>query len=281
MFPAMPCQIQEEQKSPTLLELLQGTALFLWKEWPNNMFAVPLDEKGDFSLRGTCPHCRRESVLMRVTNNYAGWVRPTPKGTERILIAVMRCQGCLEFILGAVNHIENTYTYLYKHHYPLGTPDDSVAPEIPEHIQPDFQEALRCLSVNAYNATGEMCRRALEASCLDLGAPKKDVLEDMIDWLEEKRIITPGLKEVAHKVRLGGNRCAHPTPLAESSAAQITDAELADIAAKTGIASPVDKIGKDHAEAIVDFTRHFFQYVYVTPRQLQKYDFSKPKVPKS
>jgi len=55
-----------------------------------------------------------------------------------------------------------------------------------------------------------MCRRALEASCLDLGAPKDNVLEKMIDSLEANRKITPYLKEAAHKVRLGGNRGAHP-----------------------------------------------------------------------
>jgi len=169
------------------------------------------------------------------------------------------------FILGVVKHIENTHNYAYVLHYPLGTPDDSVADEIPDHIKPDFQEALRCLFIKAYNATGEMCRRAIEASCLDLGAPKKEVLEEMIDWLEEKRIITPSLKDVAHKVRLGGNRCAHPTPQTQGNTQTPQQAD------------PIETIGKEHAEAIVDFTRHFFQYVYVTPKQLDKYDFSKPK----
>ena len=105
----------------------------------------------------------------------------------------------------------------------------------------------------------------------------------MIDWLEEKRIITPGLKEVAHKVRLGGNRCAHPSPPTQSDALQVSDAELVDLAKRVGeehIAVPVDKIEKEHAEAIVEFTHHFFQYVYVTPQQLNKYDFSKPKANK-
>ena len=168
------------------------------------------------------------------------------------------------FILGIVEHFDSSYGYEYLVHYPIGTPDDSAAEEIPPLIREDFREALRCLFIKAYNATGEMCRRALEASCLDLGAPKKDVLEDMIDWLEEKRIITPGLKAVAHKIRLGGNRCAHPTPPQGN-------------AQPAHPIAPIEKIEQEHAEAIVDFTRHFFQYVYVTPKQLDKYDFSKPK----
>jgi hypothetical protein len=184
----------------------------------------------------------------------------------------MRCQGCLKYIVGIALHVTNQDHYQYEAHYPIGTPDDDVAKEIPNHIQPDFREALRCFSVTAYNATGEMCRRAIEASCLDLGAPKKEVLEDMIDWLEEKRIITPGLKDVAQKVRLGGNRCAHPAPPTQDNATATRKANE--------VVGPIEKIEKEHAEAIVDFTRHFFQYVYVTPTQLNKYDFSKPKAPK-
>ena len=162
---------------------------------------------------------------------------------------------------------QNNHHFAYWAHYPLGQPDDSVAEEIPTNIQPDFKEALRCLWVNAYNATAEMCRRAIESSCLDLGAPKKAVLEDMIDWLADQRKITPFLQEVAHKIRLGGNRGAHPTASAPDS--QPATPPLAN--------APIANIEKEHAEAIVKFTREFFHHVYVVPKQLDKYDFSKPK----
>ena len=109
---------------------------------------------------------------------------------------------------------------------------------------------------------------AVEASCLNLGAPDKGVLEDKIDWLEAQRKITPFLKDVAHKIRLGGNRAAHPgTP---STSMQ----------ASSGVAAPIvstSLITKEHAEAIIQFTREFFHHVYVVPKQLDKYDFSKPQ----
>jgi Domain of unknown function (DUF4145) len=186
-------------------------------------------------------------------------------------IAAMQCQGCMKYILAIVTYANNNHTVNYVSHYPLGAPNDTVAPEIPPHIQVDFKEALRCLFVNAYNATVEMCRRALEASCIDLGIPKgiRD-LEDMIDSLENQRKITPHMKEVAHKIRLGGNRGAHP-PEADVLAAQQ--------AGEMQVAGPVVIIVKEHAEAIVDFTRQFFQHVYVVPQQLGKYDFTKPKAP--
>lgn len=182
----------------------------------------------------------------------------------------MQCQACMDYILAVVHSNLNSHEFFYLKHYPFGKPDETVAAEIPEHIKPDFKEALRCLWVDAYNATVEMCRRALEASCLDLGAPKKKVLEDMIDWLEEKRKITPALKDAAHKIRLGGNRGAHPP----SDVIQIAATAESSSADHDG---PILKIEKEHAQAVVEFTRHFFQHVYVMPKELSKYDFSRPK----
>jgi hypothetical protein len=243
--------------------LVRETAIVLWKEWPREMEAHLINVQArQFTLAGVCPHCRRDSAFMAVTNvhNIANvdWV------------VGMQCQGCMKFILAIVRYSGNTNTLAYLEHYPLGKPDDSVDLEIPEHIQSDFKEALRCLWVNAYNATAEMCRRAVEASCIDLGAQKKKVLDEMIDWLEDQRIITPFLQQVAHKIRLGGNRGAHPEP--EPIAAPTTGTEI-----QPEDAGPITKIGKEHAEAMVKFTREFFHHVYVVPKQLDKYDFSKPK----
>ena len=265
--------VVEECDTPTLVGLLREAALFLWKDWPRDMQAVTLDNSTSFSLTGICPHCKANSVFVQMT---AVYMHPLVFGGHHYrLVVAMRCQGCLKYILGIVNHGANQTTYVYEEHYPIGTPDDDVASEIPKHIQPDFKEALRCLWVNAYNATAEMCRRALEASCVDLGAPKKDVLEDMIDWLADQRIITPFLQKVAHKIRLGGNRGAHPHLQEDSNKSQVADppatSEVEDVS------GPVIIIEKDHADAIVKFTREFFNHVYVVPKQLDKYDFSKPK----
>jgi len=266
----LPYEVQEEQETPLLLELLQGTALFLWKEWPRDMRAVTLDAKTTFSLTGKCPHCRHDSVFIQVTDVFSQWIGQLQAGAQNRLVVAMRCQGCLQYILGIATRTGGQPVQ-YEAHYPLGKPDDTVAEEIPEHIQPDFKEALRCRFVDAYNATAEMCRRAIEASCLDLGAPKRDVLEDMIDWLEIERKITPFLKEVAHKIRLGGNRGAHPPE--DGPAAASLDLAVAED-------GPVMIITKEHADAIIQFTREFFHHIYVVPKQLVKYDFSKPKAAK-
>jgi hypothetical protein len=261
--------------SQDLLSLLRETGEFLWKDWPIDMHATLIDlNSRRFTMSGVCPHpaCNRPSVFMPVTNVYVD---------VSMWVAGMQCQGCFKYLLACVRQLQGTdgRPYIrYETHYPVGSPNDTVAPEIPEHIQPDFKEALRCLWVDAYNATAEMCRRALEASCLDLKAPPNKVLEKMIDWLADNRKITPDLQAAAHKVRLGGNRGAHPSPAAEKTDEVIPAAEPNQIAAaEDAYEGPIEKIEKEHAEAIVAFTQHFFQYVYVIPKRLDKYDFSKPK----
>ena len=252
--------LPDTEEAVDLFALLERTALLLWKDWPRDMQVSTSNVSQSLvTLRGKCPHCGEPSVFMLVTS-----LGNAPNGNR---IAGMQCQGCLDYILGVFTN-NQSYGFTYIKHFPLGKPDENVAPEIPDHIQEDFKEALRCMFVNAYNATAEMCRRALEASCIERGSPiNLKVLEDKIDWLEEHRKITPDLKEAAHKVRLGGNRGAHPPEGGPATKEPEPNA-------------PIEKIEKEHAEAIVDFTRHFFQYVYVIPKQLDKYDFSKPKMPK-
>ena len=251
----------------SLLRLLSETAVFLWKDWSREMQVNIFNAQSrTFTLAGVCPHCHRDSAFLCITSvHYVANVD---------WISGMQCQGCSKFILAIVRFQANTASVIYREHYPLGSPDDSVDTEIPEHIQPDFKEALRCLWVNAYNASAEMCRRAVEASCLDLGAPPKKVLDDMIDWLETQRKITPFLRDVAHKIRLGGNRGAHPEAGGAPANAPTSAPVIPAANQNTGL---VTKIGKEHAEAIVKFTREFFHHVYVVPKQLDKYDFSKPK----
>jgi Domain of unknown function (DUF4145) len=258
-------EVENTQDVPTLVSLLQETALFLWKNWPKDMQVVLWNpQTRTFTMRGRCPHGPHDSAFVSSTVHV---------DQSQRWIAVMQCQGCAKYILAIAQHAPNQGTLQYQEHYPLGKPDDTVAPEIPTHIQPDFQEALRCRFVDAYNATAEMCRRAIEASCIDLKAPRNlKVLEDKIDWLEQHRIITPFLRDVAHKIRLGGNRAAHPPEDGPVNLAAVAENEAED--------GPIQIITKEHADAIIQFTREFFHHVYVVPKQLDKYDFSKPKAVK-
>jgi hypothetical protein len=167
--------------------------------------------------------------------------------------AGMQCQGCLKYLLACVHRHREGQKYAYLQHFPLGKPKDDVAPEVPTEISGDFKEALRCRWVDAYNATGEMCRRALESSCNDQKAPTGKKLVEKIDWLAGQGKITGALKDVAHKIRLGGNYGAH-APEDPLNAAPMT---------------------AEHADALIEFMRDYFQHLYVIPKKLAQYDFTK------
>lgn len=240
-----------QEDDPTLAGLLSETALFLWKDWPKDMEAVYHDD-GNFALRGVCPHCSRDSVFTIATGT--GREQLDPDGDPQLLrtIAGMRCQGCRKYILGIVRMRHGKSECIYEAHYPLGKPNDTIAEGIPNEIADDFKEALRCRWVDASNATVEMCRRALESSCLQLGAESKLTLEKMIDWVHSQGKITTPLRDMAHKIRLGGDRGAHPSER---------------------------KMAPEDADAVIEFTREYFDHVYVMPTRMAKFDFSRPKPP--
>jgi hypothetical protein len=218
------------------------------------MTVRPIQQSDQYSLTGECPHCERPSSFQIVTAPHIE--QPTSSSSRINVWALLQCQACGKYICGCVTKsARNAADATYVTHYPLGKPSDSVAQEIPEHIASDFSEALRCRWVNAHNATAEMCRRAVQASCIHLEAPSDKKLVAQIDWLAVNGKITTPLKEMAHRVRLGGNLGAHPPDDPEDESAII--------------------MGAEYADAVVEFTRDFFHHVYVMPERLKKFTFRK------
>jgi len=231
-----------------LVNLLQATTALLWSGWSNDMQLSSYEQHG-FVINGECPHCRKQAAFVTVTDTFEERKGNYP---DR-MIAAARCIACNEFILAIIRHKEvrpGNFQWVYDAHYPLGLPHDDVASEIPDTIKPDFQEALRCRWVRAFNATVEMCRRALEASCIEQGAASDLVLSKMIDWVHSQGKITTPLKDMAHKIKLGGNRGAHPSDRTLTA---------------------------EDADAVIEFTREYFHHVYVMPAKMAKHDFDKPK----
>jgi hypothetical protein len=218
------------------------------RDWPKDMKLSNMHANG-FVLAGTCPHCHHEAAFPTVTGTYE---YRSGSGWPDLIIGGAQCLACNNYILGILESKQSGtgIQWVYATHYPLEKPDDRVADEIPSEIKPDFQEALRCRWIKAYNATVEMCRRALEASCIQLGADPDLVLSKMIDWIHGQGKITTPLQEMAHKIKLGGNRGAHPS---------------------------YRTITPEDADAVIEFTAEYFQHVYVMPARMNKFDFGKPK----
>ncbi len=248
----------------TFLEFIGRSVAVLWKDWPQPMDVTTLESINDeltrnrFTLSGKCPHCLREAVLGMVTAPRIERVRPDPTNTAECLVAaVLQCPGCKKFVLGVVRKPptkspgqHNNNDFQYVNHYPMDAPDDSTEDGIPDGIRDDFKEALRCRWVDAYNATVCMCGRALEASCLELGA-KGENLEKKIDDLLKAGKITVSLRDMAHRIRLSRNIGAHAPKNEEQEA---------------------EKPTKEHADALITFTREYFHFVYTMPSKLKTFE---------
>jgi hypothetical protein len=236
-----------ERDGLSLVGLLQETALFLWKDWPRDMKLSSVTS-AEFVLNGTCPHCGKQAAFPTVTNLF----EENPGKLYSRVVGVVRCIACSEFIVGILKRQPNTgggSFWAYEAHYPLGKPSDGVNEDVPEGPRLDFSEAIRCRWVNAYNATIEMCRRCLESSCIELGADSKLVLNDMINWVHKQGKITAPLLDMAHKIKLGGNRAAHPSDRTLTA---------------------------QDADAVVEFTSSYLYNVYIMPAKMAKFNFDKP-----
>ncbi len=86
-------------------------------------------------------------------------------------------------------------------------------PELPIHI-PDrvvtpFAQGLASIRTQSWDAAGAMFRKAIDIATKHLGTAPSLTLIKRIDDLAVNHTITPGLKDLAHKVRLGGNDAVH------------------------------------------------------------------------
>jgi len=79
------------------------------------------------------------------------------------------CNSCREPVL-----VLNEGKVIYPH--PLPSPSDD---RIPGHIRIDLDEAKICLNVNVFRASAVMSRRAMQSACIDKGAVKEKLVEQL------------------------------------------------------------------------------------------------------
>ena len=115
--------------------------------------------------------------------------------------------------------------------------------KVPEQVADDYEEAAGCLISGHYKAAAAMARRAVQGTCIDLGAKPGATLYGQIDDLQAQGHITKRLAELAHKIRVLGNDAAHP--------------------GKDGL----DIVTAEEAKQTVDFLEHMLQHVF-HPRRL-------------
>jgi hypothetical protein len=176
----------------------------------------------------------------------AGWQQTTSREHryEARRYGAWTCTACGEPVVGdAVSHPVEGEVPAAGFFYPAHVPNPTYPDNLPTDVATDARDAHRCASIGAWRACAAMARRAIQGACFNKGAPDKKLVEQ-IDWLEEQRLITPQMKDVAHRIRLSGNAGAHP------------DVDgLKDV-------TEID------AQRLLEFLDDFVKYVYEIPGRL-------------
>lgn len=175
-------------------------------------------------MAGYCPFCHKDVAF--------SWTNPDERGgsilttfnggfvNQRGLWTVVECPNCKGCVLVHYSQTEgDAEVAADMYPSPLPQPTDL---RVPEQIRTDIDEAKKCFSVRAYRGCATMCRRALQAMCIDKGAKISD-LKVQIDDLAEKHVITEDMREWGHSARWVGNDAAHPNapPVTEEDARDI------------------------------------------------------------
>jgi len=191
-----------------------------------------------------CPWCHKHVALVWIALRYGIEHRgyATEKIEEPIFYntaegnwSIGMCPSCKNCVLIKINDKRSS---VFPN--PLPTPTDE---RIPEKIRKDIDEAKICLSVNAFRACAGMCRRALQQACILKGASPKKRLEEQIDELAERGVITQDLKDLAHTVRWVGNDALHPE-------------------------NP--EVTEEDAEEMLNLTEQFMDIIFVAPEKVKE-----------
>jgi hypothetical protein len=146
------------------------------------------------------------------------------------------CNNCHEVVLvkawqdsyGSIRLVET-----YPSQLPSPTDD-----RIPAPMRRDLMEAKICFSAKAFRGCAVLARRSVQSACIQKGADRDKTLENQLDELYGKRIITETLWKWAHSVRWIGNDAAHPE---------------------------AEEVRKEDAEDALKLAEDFLHYAYVTP----------------
>ena len=93
---------------------------------------------------------------------------------------------------------------------------------LPDDVSAAYEEARRCLSVNADTAAETVCRKILMHIAVDKGAKQGAPFASYIDFLEKAGYVTPPMRDWVKLIKDHGNEANHKLPPPERQRAEGT-----------------------------------------------------------
>lgn len=160
---------------------------------------------------------------------------------------VWTCAACLNPITGPATLDATGDVPVTSRIQPQNVWVPSYGEDVPDRVADDAREAHTCLSIGAWRAAAAMARRSIQSAAYNKECPRRiRLVVEQIDWLENKRLITPLMKDVAHQIRLGGNLGAHPD------------------------SDGLKDVDEEDAHELVRFMDDFIAFLYQIPARLEQ-----------
>ncbi|WP_299775525.1 DUF4145 domain-containing protein [uncultured Pseudoteredinibacter sp.] len=103
-----------------------------------------------------------------------------------------------------------------------GSPFGPEVQGLPEEVDGSYNEARRCMEVNAFTAAELICRKILMHVAADKGAKEGESFAFYLDYLEQQGYVTPPMKGWVDLIRQHGNKSTHKLDSPEKERAQST-----------------------------------------------------------
>lgn len=169
----------------------------------------PPAELTQIEVGGHCPHCKRGVKFIRVTEP---------------LIAVLAHDGVLDVIIDYACTLCRKSIPIRWHVNGIDAREIVVSwargvepakepfnfDYVPDDVRKEIEEALDCLSVNAYNGFAAVCRRSIQAMCTNLGAGATTKVKQQIEDMVRITNLGKDWEEMAIQIMLSGHDGAHP-----------------------------------------------------------------------
>ena len=126
---------------------------------------------------GTCPHCGQRASFTRMHD----LIENVAKAAKlREVMITYHCDACLRPIPVAYDVVDWDPTRVDAPRIALPVRETFDAEHVPKEVVREVDEALACLSVDAYHGFGAMARRVVQAIVRDLGDGGRERVESQV-----------------------------------------------------------------------------------------------------
>jgi|TARA_R110001583_G_scaffold194622_1_gene365983 hypothetical protein len=131
----------------------------------------------------------------------------------------------------AGNHYENKWLLCTSCSKPSAMFRNSIFPGaafgpsiqgLPKDVKDSYNEARRCMEVNAFTAAELICRKILMHVAADKGAKEGESFAAYLSYLESEGYVTPPMKGWVDLIRQHGNKSTHKLDSPEKHRAEST-----------------------------------------------------------